>query len=179
MALVKTINRNGEILTPVIDPSVIMMENATVVGDVSIGEGTTLWFNAVLRGDVNTIRIGKHCNIQDGSVLHTLYKKSTITLGDYVSVGHNVTIHGADVDDYALIGMGSTLLDGVRVGRGAIVAAGALVLKGTQIGEYEIWGGVPAKFIKKADPAQTEEINKTIAHNYAMYASWYDVPESK
>ena len=173
MALVKTINRNGEILTPVIDPSVIMMENATVVGDVSIGEGTTLWFNAVLRGDVNTIRIGKHCNIQDGSVLHTLYKKSTITLGDYVSVGHNVTIHGADVADYALIGMGSTLLDGVHVGRGAIVAAGALVLKGTQIGEYEIWGGVPAKFIKKADPAQTEEINKTIAHNYAMYASWY------
>ena len=179
MALVKTIDRNGEILTPVIDPSVIMMENATVVGDVSIGEGTTLWFNAVLRGDVNTIRIGKHCNIQDGSVLHTLYKKSTITLGDYVSVGHNVTIHGADVDDYALIGMGSTLLDGVHVGRGAIVAAGALVLKGTQIGEYEIWGGVPAKFIKKADPAQTEEINKTIAHNYAMYASWYDLPENK
>ena len=88
-------------------------------------------------------------------------------------------IHGADVDDYALIGMGSTLLDGVHVGKGAIVAAGALVLKGTQIGEYEIWGGVPAKFIKKADPAQTEEINKTIAHNYAMYASWYDFPESK
>lgn len=179
MALVKTIDRNGEILTPVIDPSVIMMENATVVGDVSIGEGTTLWFNAVIRGDVNTICIGKHCNIQDGSVLHTLYKKSTITLGDYVSVGHNVTIHGADVDDYALIGMGSTLLDGVHVGKGAIVAAGALVLKGTQIGEYEIWGGVPAKFIKKADPAQTEEINKTIAHNYAMYASWYDFPENK
>lgn len=177
MALIKTINRNGEILTPAIDPSVIMMENATVVGDVTIGEGSTLWFNAVLRGDVNTIRIGRHCNIQDGSVLHTLYKKSTITLGDYVSVGHNVTIHGADVDDYALIGMGSTLLDGVHVGRGAIVAAGALVLKGTQIGEYEIWGGVPAKFIKKADPAQTEEINKTIAHNYAMYASWYDFNE--
>ena len=177
MALIKTINRNGEILTPAIDPSVIMMENAPVVGDVTIGEDSTLWFNAVLRGDVNTIHIGRHCNIQDGSVLHTLYKKSTITLGDYVSVGHNVTIHGADVDDYALIGMGSTLLDGVHVGRGAIVAAGALVLKGTQIGEYEIWGGVPAKFIKKADPAQTEEINKTIAHNYAMYASWYDFNE--
>lgn len=173
MALIKTINRNGEILTPEIHESVIMMENATVVGEVTVGEGTTLWFNSVLRGDVNWIHIGKHCNIQDGSVLHTLYKKSTITLGDYVSVGHNVTIHGADVDDYALIGMGSTLLDGVHVGRGAIVAAGALVLKGTQIGEYEIWGGVPAKFIKKAEPAQTEEINKTIAHNYAMYGSWY------
>lgn len=174
MALIKTIHRDGLTLTPDIHPSVIMMDNASVVGEVTIGEGSTLWFNSVLRGDVNWIHIGKHCNIQDGSVLHTLYQKSTITLGDYVSVGHNVTIHGADVDDYALIGMGSTLLDGVHVGKGAIVAAGALVLKGTQIGEYEIWGGVPAKFIKKADPSQTEEINKKIAHNYAMYASWYE-----
>lgn len=173
MALIKSVNRNGEKLTPSIHPSVIMMDNATVVGEVTIGEGSTLWFNSVLRGDVNWIHIGKHCNIQDGSVLHTLYQKSTITLGDYVSVGHNVTIHGADVDDYALIGMGSTLLDGVHVGKGAIVAAGALVLKGTQIGEYEIWGGVPAKFIKTADPAQTAEINEKIANNYAMYASWY------
>ena len=173
MALIKTINRNGEVLTPRIAEGVIMMENATVVGDVAIGEGTTLWFNAVLRGDVNTITIGKHCNIQDGSVLHTLYQKSTIEIGDYVSVGHNVTIHGAHIRDYALIGMGATLLDDVEVGEGAIVAAGALVLKGTQIGAYEVWGGVPAKFIKKADPEQTNEINRKIAHNYAMYASWY------
>ena len=173
MALIKTINRNGEVLTPRIANNVIMMENATVVGDVSIGEGTTLWFNAVLRGDVNTITIGNHCNIQDGSVLHTLYQKSTIEIGDYVSVGHNVTIHGAHIRDYALIGMGSTLLDDVEVGEGAIVAAGALVLKGTKIGSYEVWGGVPAKFIKKADPEQTNEINRKIAHNYAMYASWY------
>jgi carbonic anhydrase/acetyltransferase-like protein (isoleucine patch superfamily) len=173
MALVRTINREGEILTPKIAPDVFMAENATVVGDVTIGEGTSLWFNSVLRGDVNTITIGRHCNIQDGSVLHTLYKKSTITLGDYVSVGHNVTIHGADVDDYALIGMGATLLDGAHVGEGAIVAAGALVLKDTQIGAYELWGGVPAKFIKKVDPAQTEEINRKIAHNYAMYSTWY------
>lgn len=177
MALIKTINRNGEILTPRIAEGVIMMDNATVVGDVTIGEGTSLWFNSVLRGDVNTIIVGKHCNIQDGSVLHTLYQKSTITLGDYVSVGHNVTIHGADVDDYALIGMGSTLLDGAHVGKGAIVAAGALVLKNTQIGDYEIWGGVPAKFIKKADPKQTAEINEKIANNYAMYASWYNLED--
>ena len=173
MDLIKTINRNGEVLTPRIANNVIMMENATVVGDVAIGEGTTLWFNAVLRGDVNTITIGNHCNIQDGSVLHTLYQKSTIEIGDYVSVGHNVTIHGAHIRDYALIGMGSTLLDDVEVGEGAIVAAGALVLKGTKIGSYEVWGGVPAKFIKKADPEQTNEINRKIAHNYAMYASWY------
>ena len=173
MALIKAINRNGEILTPRIAEGVSLMENATVVGDVTIGEGSSVWFNSVLRGDVNTIVIGKHCNIQDGAVLHTLYQKSTIRLGDYVSVGHNVTIHGADVDDYALIGMGATLLDDAHVGEGAIVAANALVLKGTQIGPYEIWGGVPAKFIKKADPAQTEEINKKIANNYAMYSSWY------
>ena len=174
MALIKSINRNGELLTPQIAEGVFMAENATIIGDVIVGEGSSLWFNAVLRGDVNWIHIGKNCNIQDGAVLHTLYQKSTITLGDYVSVGHNVTIHGADVDDYALIGMGSTLLDGVHVGVGAIVAAGALVLKNTQIGPYELWGGVPAKFIKNIDPAQTEEMNRKIAHNYAMYASWYE-----
>lgn len=174
MALIKSINRNGELLKPQIAEGVFMAENATVVGDVIVGEGSSLWFNAVLRGDVNWIHIGKHCNIQDGAVLHTLYQKSTITLGDYVSVGHNVTIHGADIDDYALIGMGSTLLDGVHVGVGAIVAAGALVLSKTQIGPYELWGGVPAKFIKNIDPAQTEEMNRKIAHNYAMYASWYN-----
>ena len=118
MALVKSINRNGEILTPRIADDVFMAENATVVGDVMVGEGSSLWFNSVLRGDVNTIVIGRHCNIQDGAVLHTLYQKSTIKLGDYVSVGHNVTIHGADVDDYALIGMGATLLDDAHVGEG-------------------------------------------------------------
>ena len=173
MPLIKTIHRDGDILTPQIADGVTLMDNATVVGDVSIGEGSSVWFNAVLRGDVNTITIGKHCNIQDGAVLHTLYQKSTITLGNYVSVGHNVTIHGADVDDYALIGMGSTLLDGAHVGKGAIVAAGALVLKNTQIGPYELWGGVPAKFIKKIEPEQTQEMNEKIAHNYALYASWY------
>ena len=106
MALIRSVRG----FTPQIAEDVWMADNATVVGEVTIGEGTSIWFNAVLRGDVNWIHVGKHCNIQDGSVLHTLYQKSTITLGDYVSVGHNVTIHGADVDDYALIGMGATLL---------------------------------------------------------------------
>lgn len=150
-----------------------MADNATIVGDTVLGDGCSVWFNAVLRGDVNSIRIGNHVNIQDGSVLHTLYEKSTIEIGDYVSVGHNVTIHGAHVGNYALIGMGATLLDDVEVGEGAIVAAGALVLKGTKVGAYEVWGGVPAKFIKKADESQTNEINRKIAHNYAMYASWF------
>ncbi len=169
MALIKSVRG----FIPEIGKDCYLAENATVVGDVVIGEGCSLWFNAVLRGDVNSIRIGNHVNIQDGTVLHTLYEKSTIEIGNYVSIGHNVTIHGAKVNDYALIGMGSTLLDHAEVGEGAIVAAGALVLAGTKIGPYELWGGVPAKFIKKADPEQTNEINRKIAHNYAMYASWY------
>ena len=167
MALIKSVRG----FTPQIGNDCFLAENATIVGDTVLGDGCSVWFNAVLRGDVNSIRIGNHVNIQDGSVLHTLYQKSTIEIGDYVSVGHNVTIHGAHIRDYALIGMGSTLLDDVEVGEGA---AGALVLKGTKIGPYEVWGGVPAKFIKKADPEQTNEINRRIAHNYAMYASWYE-----
>lgn len=169
MALIKSVRG----FTPEIGKDCFLAENATIVGDTVIGEGCSIWFNAVLRGDVNSIRIGNHVNVQDGAVLHTLYQKSTIEIGDYVSIGHNVTIHGANVHDYALIGMGATLLDHAEVGEGAIVAAGALVLANTKIGPYELWGGVPAKFIKKCEPEQTNEINRKIAHNYAMYASWY------
>jgi len=158
---------------PQIGEDCFLAENATVVGDVVMGDGCSIWFNAVLRGDVNSIRIGNHVNIQDGSVLHTLYEKSTIEIGDYVSVGHNVTIHGAKVDNYALIGMGSTVMDHAEVGEGAIVAAGALVLSNTKIPPYTLWAGVPAKYVKDVEPEKTNEINRKIAHNYAMYASWY------
>lgn len=170
MAIIKTVRG----VTPQIGNDCFLADNAAIIGDTIIGDGCSIWFGAVLRGDVNSIKIGNHVNIQDGAVLHTLYQKSTIEIGDYVSVGHNVTIHGAHVHDYALIGMGSTLLDDAVIGEGAIIAAGALVLKGTKVGPYEVWGGVPAKFIKKAEPEQTNEINKKIAHNYAMYASWYN-----
>lgn len=169
MALIKEVRG----FTPKIADNVFMAENATIIGDVTIGEGCSIWFNTVLRGDVNTITIGKHVNIQDGSVLHTLYEKSTIEIGNYVSVGHNVTIHGAKICDYALVGMGATVLDNAVVGEGAIVAAGSLVLSNTVIEPNSIWGGVPAKFIKKVSPEQTKEINQKIAHNYSMYASWY------
>ena len=152
-------------------------ENATIIGDTIIGNNCSIWFNTVLRGDVNSIRIGNNVNIQDGAVLHTLYNKSTIEIGDYVSVGHNVTIHGAKIENYALIGMGATVLDNVVVGEGAIVAAGALVLSNTIIEPNTIWAGVPAKFVKKVAPEQAQEINQKIAHNYSMYASWYE--ESK
>lgn len=148
-------------------------ENATLVGDVIMGEGCSVWFNAVLRGDVNSIRIGNHVNIQDGSVLHTLYEKSVVTIGDYVSIGHNVTVHGADIHNYALIGMGATLLDYAEIGEGAIIAAGALVLSNTVVPPYTLWAGVPAKYIKDVEPEKTNEMNIKIAHNYAMYAGWY------
>lgn len=169
MALIKKV-RGFE---PQIGKDCFLADNATIIGDTVMGDGCSIWFGAVLRGDVNSIRIGNHVNIQDGAVLHTLYEKSQIHIGDYVSVGHNVTIHGATVHDYALVGMGSTLLDGAEVGEGAIVAAGALVLKNTVIPPYTIWAGVPAKQVKAVSPEQSKEINQKIAHNYAMYASWY------
>lgn len=173
MALIKSVRG----FTPQIGEDCYLSENATVVGDVVIGNHCSIWFNAVLRGDVNSIRIGNNVNIQDGSVLHTLYQRSTIEIGDYVSVGHNVTIHGARVDDYALIGMGSTLLDNAVVGKGAIVAAGALVLSNTVIEPYTLWAGVPAKFVKKVSPEQSQELNKKIAEGYLMYAGWYKKEE--
>ncbi len=170
MALIKSVRG----FTPKIGKDCFLADNATIVGDVTMGEGCSVWFNAVLRGDVNTITIGDRVNIQDGSVLHTLYEKSTIEIGNDVSIGHNVTIHGAKIHDLALIGMGSTLLDHAEVGEGAIVAAGSVVTGKTKIGPNELWGGVPAKFIKMVDPAQSREINVKIAHNYLMYSKWYE-----
>jgi len=169
MALIKEVRG----FTPQWGENCCFTENATIVGDVVMGEGCSVWFNAVLRGDVNSIRIGNHVNIQDGSVLHTLYEKSVVTIGDFVSIGHNVTVHGADIHDYALIGMGATLLDYAVIGEGAIVAAGALVLSNTIIPPYTLWAGVPAKYIKDVEPEKTNEMNRKIAHNYAMYAGWY------
>lgn len=170
MALIKSVRG----FTPVIGEKCFLAENSTIVGDVVMGDGCSIWFNAVLRGDVNSIRIGNNVNIQDGSVLHTLYQKSTIEIGDNVSVGHNVVIHGAKIKDYALIGMGSVVMDDAVVGEGAIVAAGSVVLSKTQIEPYTIYAGSPAKFVKKVDPEQSQEINQKIAHNYQMYASWYN-----
>lgn len=164
--------------TPSIGQGTFLAQNATIIGDVTLGRDCSVWFGTVLRGDVNTITIGDRVNIQDGSVLHTLYQKSTIEIGDDVSIGHNVVIHGAKIHSLALIGMGAVVMDDAVVGSGAIVAAGAVVLSRTQIGPNELWGGAPAKFIKMVDPAQSREINQKIAHNYLMYSRWYtDAPD--
>ncbi len=169
MALIKSVRG----FTPKMGSNCFLADNATIIGDVVMGDDCSIWFNTVLRGDVNSIRIGNRVNIQDGSVLHTLYEKSTVEIGDDVSIGHNVTLHGACIHNKALIGMGATLLDHAIVGEGAIVAAGALVLSNTIIEPYTLWGGVPAKFIKEVNPAQSKELNQKIANGYLMYASWY------
>lgn len=169
MALIKTVCG----LTPKCGKDCYFSENATIVGDVQMGDQCTVWFNAVVRGDVNYIKIGNRVNIQDGSCLHTLYQKAAIEIGDDVTIGHNVTLHGCTVKSGALIGMGATVLDNAVIGEGAIIAAGALVLKGTEVGDGELWGGVPAKFIKKVDAEQSKELNIGIAQHYIMYADWY------
>lgn len=160
--------------TPKIGNDCFLAENATIIGDVEMGSECSIWFNTVLRGDVNSIRIGNRVNIQDGSVLHTLYQKSTIEIGDDVSIGHNVTLHGCKIHNLALIGMGAVVMDDAEVGEGALVAAGSVVLSRTKIGPNELWGGAPAKFIKMVDPAQSREMNQKIARNYLMYSQWYD-----
>jgi carbonic anhydrase/acetyltransferase-like protein (isoleucine patch superfamily) len=158
---------------PQIGENVYLADNATIIGDVVIGDNCSIWFNTVLRGDVNSIRIGNRVNIQDGTVVHTLYEKSVAEIGNDVSIGHNVTIHGAKIEDGALIGMNAVVLDHAIVGEGALVAAGSVVLSGTKIEPGSIYGGVPAKFIKKMDSEQSKEINQKIARNYLFYAEWY------
>jgi carbonic anhydrase/acetyltransferase-like protein (isoleucine patch superfamily) len=159
---------------PIIGNNCYLADNATIVGDTVIGNECSIWFNTVIRGDVNSIRIGNRVNIQDGSVLHCLYEKSIIEIGDNVSIGHNVIIHGAKISDNVLIGMGAIILDNVIIGENSIIAAGAVVLADTSIEPGSIWGGVPAKFMKKIDPDQTKEMIGRIAENYLMYAGWYE-----
>ena len=173
MAIIKSVRG----FTPVIGKDCFLADNAAIIGDVVMGDECSVWFSTVLRGDVNSIRIGNRVNIQDGSVLHTLYQKSTIEIGDDVSIGHNVVIHGAKIRDYALIGMGAVVMDDAEVGEGALVAAGSVVLSRTKIGAHELWGGAPAKFIKMVEPEKAKEMNEKIASNYLMYSKWYEEEE--
>ena len=174
MALIKKVRD----FTPEIGKNCYLAENATIIGDVVIGSDCSIWFNSVLRGDVNSIRIGNKVNIQDGSVLHTLYKKSVVEIEDNVTVGHNVVIHGARIRKNALIGIGATVLDHADIGENSIIAANSLVLTGTKVEANSVYAGVPAKKIKDADPEQTKEMNEKIADNYIMYAGWYKENDS-
>ena len=175
MALIKSVRG----FTPQFGKNCYLADNATIIGDVEIGDDCSIWFNAVLRGDVNSIRIGDRVNIQDGTVIHTLYQKSVSVIGNDVSIGHNVVIHGAEIKEGALIGMGAIVLDHAVVGEGAIIAAGSVVLTGTKVEPGSIYAGVPAKFVKKVDPEQSKGMNQKIDNNYLMYAGWFQDNEEE
>jgi len=169
MALIKTVRG----YTPKIGSNCFLADNATIIGDVEIGMNCSFWFNSVVRGDVNSIKIGNKVNIQDGAVLHCLYEKSTIEIGNNVSIGHNVIIHGATIQENVLVGMGAIIMDHAIIGENSIIAAGALVLDSTIVEPGSIYGGVPAKMIKSIEQGQTKEMIEKIANNYLMYSEWY------
>jgi carbonic anhydrase/acetyltransferase-like protein (isoleucine patch superfamily) len=147
--------------------------NATIVGDVVMGDDCSVWFNAVVRGDVNAIRIGNKVNIQDGAVIHCTYEKTKTIIGNNVSIGHNAIVHGCTVHDNVLIGMGAIVMDNAVIGSNSIIAAGAVVLEGTKVDAGTIYAGVPARKVKDISPELVSgEINR-IAGNYLMYSSWF------
>ncbi|MCF0203644.1 MAG: gamma carbonic anhydrase family protein [Bacteroidaceae bacterium] len=154
---------------PKIGTECYFSENAAIIGDVTMGNECSVWFGATVRGDVAPITMGSRVNVQDGAVVHVTNTTGPTFIEDDVSIGHNATVHACTLKKGCLIGMGATVLDHAVVGEGAIVAAGALVLGGTQIGEHEIWGGVPAKFIKKTKPGQAE----SYAAHYVEYSKEY------
>lgn len=169
MALIKSVRG----YTPTIGKNCYLAETAVIIGDVVIGNDCSIWFGAVLRGDVNSIRIGNKVNIQDGAILHTLYEKSVIQIGDSVTVGHHAVIHGATIHDRVLIGIGAIVLDNSLIGENTIVAAGALVKDSAILQPNSIYAGIPAKKVKDIDPEQTREMIDKIAENYLFYADWY------
>ncbi len=148
-------------------------ENATIVGEVIMGDKCSVWYTAVIRGDVNTIKMGNKVNIQDGAVIHATFEKTKTTLGNNVSVGHNALIHGCTVEDNVLIGMGSIVMDNCYIESGSIVAAGAVLLEGTRVEAGSIWAGVPAKKVKDISPELFEGEVMRIANNYVKYADWF------
>ena len=160
-------------MTPKFGENCFLAETAVVIGDVVMGDDCSIWYGAVLRGDVNSITIGNKVNIRDGAVVHILYRRSKTNIGNNVSIGHNAVIHGATIEDSCLIGMGAIVLDNAVVESGAIVAAGALVTSGMRVEGGHIYAGVPAKKIKAVDEKQRSEIIDRIAEDYKMYASWY------
>ncbi len=173
MALIKEVRGH----TPQVGEDTFLAETATLIGDVTVGSKCSIWYGAVLRGDVNTITIGDRTNIQDGVVIHTLFDgsrhPSQTHIGNDVSVGHNATIHGAVIGDKCLIGMGSTILDNAVVPSGCIIAAGALVLAGSKLEPNSVYAGVPAKKVKDVTPEQRQQIIERTARDYMLYASWY------
>ena len=150
-----------------------MAPNATIVGDVQMGTECSVWFNAVIRGDVNSIRMGNRVNVQDGACIHCTYEKSKTILGNNVSIGHHAIVHGCTVEDNVLIGMGAIVMDRVRIGSNSIIAAGAVVLEDTVVPPGTIFAGVPAKKVKDISQDLLKGEVERIAKNYVMYSGWF------
>jgi carbonic anhydrase/acetyltransferase-like protein (isoleucine patch superfamily) len=171
MAIIKAVKG----IVPNIGRNCFLADNATVVGDVVIGNDCSIWFNAVVRGDVNYIRIGNKVNIQDGVIIHCTYRISPVNIGSNVSIAHNAVIHGCTIHDNVLIGMGAILMDHVVVGSNSIIAAGALLTKDTIVEEGSVYAGMPARKIKSIDRNLSEGEILRIANSYNMYAGWYTI----
>ena len=169
MALIKPVLG----IHPTFGNNCYLAENATVVGDVVMGDECSVWFNAVVRGDVHYIRMGTRVNVQDGAVIHCTYKKAATTIGNNVSIGHNALVHGCTVKDNVLIGMGAIVMDNVVIEENTIIAAGAVVLENTHVESGCIYAGVPAKKVKTLNAEQTATLIKGIAENYVMYSGWF------
>ena len=171
--LIKTVNGK----TPVIPEDCYVAENATIIGEVTFGTSCSVWFNAVIRGDVNFISFGDKVNIQDGAVIHCTYKKHPTIVGSNVSIGHNAIVHGCTIQDNVLIGMGAIVMDNCVVESNSIVAAGAVVTQNTIVTAGSIWAGVPAKKVKDIDQSNFAGEIARISDNYVMYSSWFKEEE--
>lgn len=167
--LIKTLNGKS----PSIPEDCYVAENATIVGDVTFGHSCSVWFNAVVRGDVNSISIGNRVNIQDGAVIHCTYQKHPTVIGNNVSIGHNAIVHGCIVQDNVLIGMGAIVMDGCIVESNSIVAAGSVLTQNTVVESGSIYAGVPAKKVKSLDVSDFAGEIKRISENYVMYSGWF------
>jgi len=170
MAIIKKLNGKQ----PVFGNKCFIAENAVIIGDVVMGDHCSIWYSAVLRGDVHYIKIGNKVNIQDGVVIHGTYQKAPTHIGNNVSIAHNATVHGCTIKDNVLIGMNAVVLDGAVIESNSIIAAGAVVSKGTHVESGSVYAGIPAKKIKNISPELVEGEIKRIADSYIMYASWYD-----
>jgi carbonic anhydrase/acetyltransferase-like protein (isoleucine patch superfamily) len=168
MAIIRSVRG----FSPVMGNNCFLAENATVVGEVILGDDCTIWFNAVVRGDVNAIHIGNRCNIQDGAVIHCTYQKTKTIIGNNVSIAHNAVVHGCTVHDNVLIGMGAIIMDEAVIGSDSVIAAGAVVLSGTIVEPGSIYAGMPARRIKDISDELRQVIQRT-AGNYPMYAEWF------
>lgn len=161
--------------TPTFGANCFFADNAVVVGEVSMGDNCTVWFNAVVRGDVHSITIGNNTNIQDGAIIHCTYQKAKTIIGSNVSIAHNAIVHGCTVHDNVLIGMGAIIMDDAIIGENSVIAAGAVVLAGTKVEPGSIYAGMPAKKVKDTGDEMKEVIQRT-ARNYPMYAEWFKNP---